>query len=39
LLAFKAGTNPAKVRQALMGGFASSHSLDVHDEAHGQSQL
>ncbi|MBV6272760.1 2-hydroxy-3-oxopropionate reductase [Alcaligenaceae bacterium CGII-47] len=30
LLAAKAGANPAKVRQALMGGFASSRILEVH---------
>lgn len=32
LLASKAGADPAKVRQALMGGFASSRILDVHGE-------
>lgn len=30
LLASKAGADPAKVREALMGGFASSKILDVH---------
>ena len=30
LFASKAGTDPAKVRQALMGGFASSRILEVH---------
>jgi 2-hydroxy-3-oxopropionate reductase len=30
LFASKAGANPAKVRQALMGGFASSKILEVH---------
>lgn len=28
----KAGAGPAKVRQALMGGFASSRILEVHGE-------
>jgi 2-hydroxy-3-oxopropionate reductase len=28
----KAGADPAKVRQALMGGFASSRILEVHGE-------
>jgi len=28
----KAGADPAKVRQALMGGFASSKILEVHGE-------
>jgi len=32
LLASKAGVDPAKVRQALMGGFASSKILEVHGE-------
>ncbi len=32
LLASKAGANPSKVRQALMGGFASSRILEVHGE-------
>ncbi|HZP92964.1 MAG TPA: 2-hydroxy-3-oxopropionate reductase [Burkholderiales bacterium] len=32
LLASKAGVDPAKVRQALMGGFASSRILEVHGE-------
>jgi 2-hydroxy-3-oxopropionate reductase len=32
LLAAKAGADPAKVRQALMGGFASSRILEVHGE-------
>jgi 2-hydroxy-3-oxopropionate reductase len=31
-LARKAGVNPAKVRQALMGGFAASRVLEVHGE-------
>jgi len=31
-LARKAGVDPAKVRQALMGGFAASRVLDVHGE-------
>jgi 2-hydroxy-3-oxopropionate reductase len=30
VFASKAGANPAKVREALMGGFASSKILDVH---------
>ena len=30
LLAAKAGADPAKVREALMGGFASSRILEVH---------
>lgn len=30
--AAKAGANPAKVRQALMGGFASSRILEIHGE-------
>jgi 2-hydroxy-3-oxopropionate reductase len=30
LLAAKAGVNPAKVREALMGGFASSRILELH---------
>lgn len=30
--AAKAGANPAKVREALMGGFASSKILEVHGE-------
>jgi 2-hydroxy-3-oxopropionate reductase len=30
--ASKAGADPAKVRQALMGGFASSKILEVHAE-------
>jgi 2-hydroxy-3-oxopropionate reductase len=32
LLASKAGVDPARVRQALMGGFASSKVLEVHGE-------
>jgi 2-hydroxy-3-oxopropionate reductase len=32
LFAAKAGADPAKVRQALMGGFASSRILEVHGE-------
>ncbi|MDO9600653.1 MAG: 2-hydroxy-3-oxopropionate reductase [Azoarcus sp.] len=32
LLAAKAGADPAKVRQALMGGFANSRILEVHGE-------
>ncbi|HYG86909.1 MAG TPA: 2-hydroxy-3-oxopropionate reductase [Azospirillum sp.] len=32
LFASKAGADPAKVRQALMGGFASSRVLDLHGE-------
>ncbi|MDR3514409.1 MAG: 2-hydroxy-3-oxopropionate reductase [Azospirillaceae bacterium] len=32
LLAAKAGADPAKVRQALMGGFAASRILEVHGE-------
>jgi len=32
LFAAKAGADPAKVRQALMGGFASSKVLEVHGE-------
>ena len=32
LFAAKAGADPAKVRQALMGGFASSKILEVHGE-------
>ena len=32
LFAAKMGTDPAKVRQALMGGFASSRILEVHGE-------
>src|SRR6201984_1333080 len=32
LFASKAGANPALVRQALMGGFASSRILEVHGE-------
>ncbi len=32
LYASKAGADPAKVRQALMGGFASSRILEVHGE-------
>jgi 2-hydroxy-3-oxopropionate reductase len=32
VLAKKAGVDPAKVRQALMGGFASSRILEVHAE-------
>jgi 2-hydroxy-3-oxopropionate reductase len=32
LLAAKAGADPARVRQALMGGFASSRVLEVHGE-------
>ncbi|HYM18410.1 MAG TPA: 2-hydroxy-3-oxopropionate reductase [Micropepsaceae bacterium] len=32
LFASKAGANPAKVRQALLGGFAASRILEVHGE-------
>src|SRR5580765_2561736 len=32
LFASKAGADPAKVRQALMGGFASARILEVHGE-------
>ncbi len=32
LLAARAGADPAKVRQALMGGFANSRILEVHGE-------
>ena len=32
LFASKAGADPAKIRQALMGGFASSKILEVHGE-------
>ena len=32
VFAAKAGADPAKVRQALMGGFAASRVLDVHGE-------
>ena len=32
LFASKAGADPAKVRQALLGGFASSRVLEVHGE-------
>jgi 2-hydroxy-3-oxopropionate reductase len=32
LFAAKAGADPAKVRQALMGGFASSRILELHGE-------
>jgi 2-hydroxy-3-oxopropionate reductase len=32
LLASKAGVDPAKVREALMGGFAASRVLDVHGD-------
>ena len=32
VLASKAGADPARVRAALMGGFASSRILDVHGE-------
>lgn len=32
LFAAKAGADPARVRQALMGGFASSKILDLHGE-------
>ena len=32
LFASKAGADPAKVRQALMGGFASSRILELHAE-------
>nr|WP_321985233.1 2-hydroxy-3-oxopropionate reductase [uncultured Lichenicoccus sp.] len=32
LFASKAGADPARVRQALMGGFAASRVLDVHGE-------
>ena len=31
-LARKAGVDPAKVREALLGGFAASRVLDVHGE-------
>src|SRR5262249_54994197 len=31
-LAFKAGVDASKVRQALLGGFASSRVLEVHGE-------
>src|SRR6478736_2813824 len=33
LFASKAGADPAKVRQALMGGFAASRILEVHGQA------
>ena len=43
VFASKAGADPAKVRQALMGGFASSRILEVHAErmlnGHVQSRL
>jgi 2-hydroxy-3-oxopropionate reductase len=32
LFASKAGADPAKVREALMGGFASSRIIEVHGE-------
>ena len=32
LLVSKAGVDPEKVRQALMGGFASSRVLEIHGE-------
>jgi 2-hydroxy-3-oxopropionate reductase len=32
LFASKAGADPVKVRQALMGGFAASRILEVHGE-------
>src|SRR5258707_2674035 len=32
LFASKAGADPAKVRKALMGGFASSRILEIHGE-------
>ncbi|MBI4046430.1 MAG: NAD-binding protein, partial [Devosia nanyangense] len=32
LFASKAGADPARVREALMGGFASSRILEVHGE-------
>ena len=32
LFASRAGADPAKVRQALMGGFAASRILEVHGE-------
>lgn len=32
VFASKAGADPAKVRQALMGGFAASRTLEVHGE-------
>ena len=32
MFASKAGADPAKVRQALMGGFAGSKILEVHGE-------
>src|SRR5690606_33269947 len=32
VFASKAGADPAKVREALMGGFASSRILEVHGE-------
>lgn len=32
MFAKQAGANPAKVREALMGGFASSRILEVHGE-------
>jgi 2-hydroxy-3-oxopropionate reductase len=32
LFASKAGANPARVREALMGGFASSKILEIHGE-------
>ena len=32
LFAAKAGADPAKVRQALLGGFANSRVLEVHGE-------
>ncbi|MDA4809423.1 NAD-binding protein, partial [Enterobacter hormaechei] len=32
VLASKAGADPARVREALMGGFASSRILELHGE-------
>ena len=32
MFASKAGVDPARVRQALMGGFAASRVLEVHGE-------
>ncbi len=39
LFASKAGADPAKVRQALMGGFANSRILEVHGERMGEAHL
>ena len=40
LFASKAGADPARVREALMGGFAASRILEVNARrAHGQAQL